>query len=460
MRIISGTVGMESERSYSSSEKTSRYSAYGIGGEGVSGFMGNSPGFGNVLQEKTGEKGDKQQKQKGKLCDLSDVMSGVASSGENSFPWNDHLSADGYPLTDKASGKGMLEAWNTGTGEGVPGAWNTGTGKGMPGMWNTGTGKGVPGMWSAASGADMISSMVSRTDILAVRSAAESSDGLVVGDVAATGSLMNDEFSERISFIRQQCIKFILSILLGWDQEEVSKVTGAGRSSQGGFGFTIMKAEGMRYEYTEEQETDFSASGQVLTEDGRNISFEIGVSMSSSFRQYYEEHGVREVSFTDPLVINLNGNGACDISDQKFYFDLDCDGEKEEISEFGADTGLLALDLNGDGLINDGSELFGTASGNGFRDLAKYDEDHNGWIDENDSVFEKLRIWAAAGGGEQELYTLKEQDVGAIYLGSADTEFNLRDGNMDVAAKVRSTGLFLYESSGLAGTVQQVDLAG
>ncbi len=39
--------------------------------------------------------------------------------------------------------------------------------------------------------------------------------------------------------------------------------------------------------------------------------------------------------------------------------------------------------------INDGSELFGTSSGDGFKDLATYDEDENGWIDENDSIFSK-----------------------------------------------------------------------
>ena len=45
-----------------------------------------------------------------------------------------------------------------------------------------------------------------------------------------------------------------------------------------------------------------------------------------------------------------------------------------------------ALDINEDGKINDGKELFGTASGNGFGDLAAYDQDNNGWIDEKCSM--------------------------------------------------------------------------
>ena len=82
----------------------------------------------------------------------------------------------------------------------------------------------------------------------------------------------------------------------------------------------------------------------------------------------------------DPLVINLDGNIA-ELSDQTFLFDLDGDGEMDEISELSAKSGFLALDKNGDGTINDGTELFGTRSGNGFQDLSAYDTDHNGFID-------------------------------------------------------------------------------
>ena len=37
-------------------------------------------------------------------------------------------------------------------------------------------------------------------------------------------------------------------------------------------------------------------------------------------------------------------------------------------------------------------KLFGTSSGDGFKDLAEYDEDGNGWIDENDSIFNRLKV--------------------------------------------------------------------
>ena len=58
----------------------------------------------------------------------------------------------------------------------------------------------------------------------------------------------------------------------------------------------------------------------------------------------------------DPLVINLSGQNA-DVSDETFTFDIDSDGKEDNISLLAKNCGFLALDLNGDGKINNGSEL-------------------------------------------------------------------------------------------------------
>ena len=109
--------------------------------------------------------------------------------------------------------------------------------------------------------------------------------------------------------------------------------------------------------------------------------------------------------------------------------------------------------------INDGSELFGTKSGDGFGDLREYDSDGNGWIDENDDVFSKLKVWCKDENGKDILMDLKEADIGAIFLGEQQTEFSLggADGYRD--GVIRSTGVFLRESTDAAGTVQHVDLS-
>jgi hypothetical protein len=225
--------------------------------------------------------------------------------------------------------------------------------------------------------------------------------------------------------------------------------------------FTPMRqvAVSMESYYREEEAVTFSSQGKVTTADGREITFSLEVGMSRTFEQYYrEEYEMTEFQrLYDPLVINFDTDTA-QLSDQKFFFDLDCDGAAEEISELSSGSGYLALDKNEDGRINDGSELFGPASGNGFADLAAYDEDGNGWIDEGDSIWNKLKIWCRDENGQDNLFTLVQKGIGAICLQSAATDFALKDAENTAKGFIRSTGIFLYEN-GNAGTLQHLDLA-
>lgn len=208
---------------------------------------------------------------------------------------------------------------------------------------------------------------------------------------------------------------------------------------------------------TETESTTFASAGIVKTADGRSIDFNIEVSMSRAFMSQIDTLEVTDYIKTDPLMINLDTNVGS-VSDQKFFFDLDFDGEEEEISFAGKGSGFLALDKNGDGKINDGSELFGTRSGDGFRDLAAYDEDKNGWIDENDSIFSKLRVWTKDENGIDYLMDIRQADVGAIYLGNADTQFSLKNEENDLNGEIKKTGIYLRESTGAVGTLNHVDL--
>ena len=216
----------------------------------------------------------------------------------------------------------------------------------------------------------------------------------------------------------------------------------------------------------EQEDTSFSTVGTVRTKDGREINFNVNVNMSRRCEEYYrEELNVAQFALYDPLVINLDTD-VTELSDQTFYFDLDADGEEEEISMLKG-SGYLALDKNGDGVINDGSELFGTKNGDGFADLARYDEDGNGWIDENDSIWSKLKIWCKDENGNDVLYKLSDKGVGAICLENVSTDFTMQgdrkaqDGTMNANATnavIRKTGIFLYENGNI-GTVQHVDMA-
>ena len=287
--------------------------------------------------------------------------------------------------------------------------------------------------------------------------------------------------SERFSSLfrlRMQCVNYLLDLLFGRNNRILrgsdtyfEDGTGAGNSIGAGnaSGAGGVSGQGdavgnagsinLSYTYTESEDTSFSTTGKVVTSDGRSIDFNIELTMS---RRFMEESSAvinfEEPRLTDPLVINLDAPATA-FSDQKFFFDLDGDGHEEYISKLGSGSGFLALDKDGNGHIDNGRELFGTSSGNGFYDLSAYDEDGNGWIDEADEIFDKLLIWSFDENGNEVLTGLGKAGVGAIYLGSSDTAFSVKDMSNNTNALIRSTGMFLYENGG-AGTVQQVDIAG
>src|SRR5690606_24701452 len=88
--------------------------------------------------------------------------------------------------------------------------------------------------------------------------------------------------------------------------------------------------------------------------------------------------------------------------------------------------GMLAFDRNANGRIDDGSELFGPTTGDGFAELAALDSDGNGWIDEADAHFADLRLWQPDANGAGSLKTLTATGVGALSVARVATPFALR----------------------------------
>lgn len=221
-----------------------------------------------------------------------------------------------------------------------------------------------------------------------------------------------------------------------------------------GFGVEYDRTE----TYSESETTTLHASGTIKTADGKEISFNLDLAMQRHYVETRSE-SIRlgdAVRKTDPLVINFSGTAA-QLQDQRFAFDLNSDGQDEQINVLASGSGYLALDANADGKVNNGNELFGTTSGNGFADLAKYDSDRNGWIDENDPVFKQLKVWTQDTGSSGTLSSLAEKGVGAISLAAVSTPFDIKNSNNQLLGSVRSSGVVLNEN-GMVGTVQQIDL--
>ena len=210
----------------------------------------------------------------------------------------------------------------------------------------------------------------------------------------------------------------------------------------------------------ETESTQFAAQGTVRTADGREIRFSLQLDMQRSYRQE-SSFSLRlgDAVAVDPLVINFDGSAA-QLQDLRFAFDLDSDGQTDNVPLLAGNRGYLALDLNHNSRIDNGRELFGPGTGNGFAELAAYDSDGNGWIDEADPVFQQLRVWTPSADGAEgagSLRTLADVGVGALSTNAVATPFALRTADNASLGTVRSTSAYLRED-GSVGTVQQADL--
>ena len=137
---------------------------------------------------------------------------------------------------------------------------------------------------------------------------------------------------------------------------------------------------------------------------------------------------------SDPIVLDLDGDGIelLDIT-KGVDFDLYGTGSKQAVAWIAPDDGLLVLDRNLNGTIDDGTELFGNLNedfSDGFEHLAELDRaefggNADGVIDANDAAFAHLKVWKDANtdgiSGAEELVSLSALEVTSILLEARDS---------------------------------------
>lgn len=170
--------------------------------------------------------------------------------------------------------------------------------------------------------------------------------------------------------------------------------------------------------------------------------------------------------FYDPLVLDLDGDGIETIAHDKLnkaVFDFDGDGIANATGWVHKDDGILVLDRNKDGIINDGREVFGDStilsSGktarHGYEALADLDTDGNGKIDVLDERFAELKVWrdlnADGISDAGELFGLE-----ALGIKSLNTDYQDVDRNLSGNNKLTQLGNF-EKSDGKTYTMGDVN---
>lgn len=183
-----------------------------------------------------------------------------------------------------------------------------------------------------------------------------------------------------------------------------------------------------------------------ITENGQDI-YRLTVSSSTL---------TNSQNLVSPLVIDLDGDGIELLSlDREIHFDLDGNGSQDRVGWAGTREAFLALDLNRNGLIDSGAELFGTATklpdgstaSNGFEALAQYDANADLSIDASDAIYADLRGWVDSNSDgysdSAELYTLNELGIASISLAYQTPSFQqVVDGGLlaETATATRTNG--------------------
>ena len=135
-------------------------------------------------------------------------------------------------------------------------------------------------------------------------------------------------------------------------------------------------------------------------------------------------------NIADPIILDLDKNGfAFSSIDNGVTFDINADGKADQIA-WTSDDGILAYDIDGNGLIDNGSEMFtpdfnGGAFASGVAALASLDSNGDGKIDASDDAFSKLSVWVDANNNgvsdEGELSSLTDHGVTSISLTTNQT---------------------------------------
>jgi hypothetical protein len=158
----------------------------------------------------------------------------------------------------------------------------------------------------------------------------------------------------------------------------------------------------------------------------------------------------------DPLVVDLAGNGLA-FAPARAAFDLAATGEPALVPVPAAGLALLALDLDGNGRIESGRELFSNASDcggrrclDGIQALRALDDNGDGVVDARDAAFAALRLWFPAEHGGGEVVPLAAAGIAALGVSGRASSYADDDGNVALRA------VSFARADGGSGTVYDV----
>jgi len=205
-----------------------------------------------------------------------------------------------------------------------------------------------------------------------------------------------------------------------------------------------------------EQNLNYQIQGKFNIND-QTLSLNYNVNLTHKHTSYSKME-ISAATLKDPLLVQFDSQALGEIKGEK-AFDINQDNALDKLPIFSGDIGYLVYDQNFNQQADNGSELFGPKTGQGFMELAKLDSNNNGFIDVEDQAFEQLYIWQPNENINQvdQWLSLKEAKIQAISLSAINTPFTFYDHNGEVQAQLRQSS-FAISDEGYGRGVHQVDI--
>ena len=207
-------------------------------------------------------------------------------------------------------------------------------------------------------------------------------------------------------------------------------------------------------DYKQKLYTDFAGALKYFNEDG-----------SVNFAKYLAD--TANISLYDPIALDLDGNGKIDTLslENGVFFDHNGDKIAFKSSWVNSSDGILARDIDGDGKITSGAELFGNftklkngeLAKNGAQALKDLDDNNDGIFDSNDKAFNEILVWQDKNSDgisqKNELKTLNEHNIKSIDLEFMADNTALDKDNKQILIGSFSTNISNESKNNLASDI-------
>ncbi len=204
-----------------------------------------------------------------------------------------------------------------------------------------------------------------------------------------------------------------------------------------------------------EQRLDYQVQG-VFSVNEQELSLNYSFTLASE-HESYSKIEMSAAALKDPIVVQFGSQELGYIEGEK-KFAINQDNTLDSLPIFSGDVGYLVYDKNQNQQADDGSELFGPQTGQGFAELAQLDSNNNGFIDAEDQQFEQLYIWQPSDDYQTEQWlSLSQANIQAISLSAVNTPFDFYDSQGEIQAQMRQSS-FAISEEGLGRGVHQIDV--